>query len=67
MTCSGEASCPKSECRAGGCVEEAVEIVPLDEPSIEDYPDGLIQPDEFGAPPVKVVPVIDGVRDTRSR
>ena len=42
---------------------EGVEVVPLDEPSMEDYP----AVDEFGAPPVKVVKIHEGVRDTRNR
>jgi hypothetical protein len=62
---------------AGDCivcgeeVEEGaeVEVVALDEPSMEDYPlvDTLVEADAFGAPPVKVVPVRDGVRDTEDR
>ena len=43
----------------GGPLPE-VEVVPLDEPSMEDYP----CVDEFGAPPVKPVKVIDGVQDS---
>ena len=62
-----------------GDPNEPVEIVANDEPSMEDYPpvsdmepgehpqDGYIPPDEFGAPPLRVTPVTDGVRDTRSR
>jgi hypothetical protein len=71
----------------GKKIAEHVEVGPLDEPSMEDYPTlddrnsasvvgvpwnkdgyaGLVQPDDFGAPPVKVVTVRDGVRDTKSR
>ena len=43
--------------------EEKVEIVPLDEASMEDYP----TVDEFGAPIKPVVKVRDGVRDTEDR
>ena len=41
------------------------EVVPLDEPSMEDYGDPEFPlVDEFGAPPVKPVKVIDGVQDS---
>lgn len=52
-----------AETRGESASTEEVEVGPLDEPSMEDYPDR----DDFGAPPVKVVKVRDGVRDTRSR
>lgn len=51
-----------------GASEVEVEIVPLDEPSMEDYGvSDFPTRDAFGAPPVKVVKVRDGVRDTQSR
>ena len=49
---------------------EKVEIVPLDEASMEDYPgpdENVQKTDEFGAPIRPPVKVRDGVRDTRSR
>ena len=49
--------------------EEGYEVVPTDEPSLEDYPthneanEQLF--DEFGAPVRKVVRVVEGPRDSR--
>lgn len=45
-----------------------VEVVPLDEPSIEDYGQPEFPTvDEFGAPIKPVVKIHDGVRDTENR
>lgn len=53
-----------------------VEVVPLDEPSMEDYPQATADQirmtheqivDEFGAPVRGVVKIHDGVRDTENR
>jgi hypothetical protein len=55
-------------------VDPQVEIVALDEPSMEDYPDAdlefdsnVVQRDEFGAPIAQPVKIVEGVRDTQSR
>lgn len=48
--------------------EEQYEVVPVDEPSIEDYPPKPTEEfDAFGAPIKKPVRVLDGVRDTARR
>lgn len=50
--------------------EDAYEVVPADEPSMDDYPDtdkSLQRYDAFGAPIRPVVKVREGVRDTEQR